>query len=342
MLQDIYVQLYERGVLEAADVKGVQAWIQALQAIGYEGPRDQCQPHNPVLSPSRAPFFSDVAVGVHINHGHLSAIAPWNALWASTFGNVFYNVLQKSGIRNCGAMTNKVKCHYNAHHTVNGDLAQITMADNLVHPFYDNSITKLIWQHDDMLLDYQKVLSRFNDPYCIARSDNSFGMWPANAWNLSQHWWFTPVTRDLVLSLFNHQPNLFRPGSPCSPAKEGNPSFAMAFSDFIFLDVSPRCKGAIANFTTVLEKTVAHGVYLEIAVPTATTCAVPDSVVMKFPVFTSYNPETQRHNATHYSEYFNSSYAGSHPLKVGTPHGLAAQLILRDEMWQAGWDSQKE
>ena len=35
MMEEMYIEMYERGILEKKDVEFVQAWLQDLVSIGY-------------------------------------------------------------------------------------------------------------------------------------------------------------------------------------------------------------------------------------------------------------------------------------------------------------------
>lgn len=97
LLEHLIIDLYEHGVLDASDVRGVQAWLRALLEAGYEFPRFRAvPPAHGVLSPSR-PAAIPAHVAVHINSGFSSSIPLWHALHAAQFASVSYHVEPGSG-----------------------------------------------------------------------------------------------------------------------------------------------------------------------------------------------------------------------------------------------------
>ncbi|KAI9031375.1 hypothetical protein DFJ74DRAFT_431747 [Hyaloraphidium curvatum] len=354
MLEDIYIRLYERKVLEKSDVIGVQSWIRALSAVGYVPPDDICRPADWVASPQSAPFMPDVAASVHINHGHLQAVAPWNALYASAFGgNVFYHVQWEFGqTRTCRAMTANIECSHSFAHARQGDRAHVTMASDLAHPFFSPSSKHYLWQHDDMVLDFGRLLKALDEKqHCIGHCDSFFNLSalaPIGSPRMRRLWWWTEVNRNLAHMYVQQVPDLFRPGSACSTSPKGpnNTSdtqtllsnsmlYAGAPWDFLFLNLQESCKPLVKTFVDALEKSASLGLHFEVALPTAALCSVPESRRLPVSVASSYKRD-YRNNATRYFELYNpAKHDGLHPLKLGDERGVVAHLLMRDRFWRA-------
>jgi len=95
MLEELYVQMYERGILEKKDVEFVHAWLQDLVAVGYRFNSILCNKHSNEVSfrcsysstikklEKHAYLFEGLVAALHIvggSHGQaLSFISPHHA-----------------------------------------------------------------------------------------------------------------------------------------------------------------------------------------------------------------------------------------------------------------------
>lgn len=310
MLQEVYVLLYERGIVQAADVRGVQAWIKALREIRYQPPSDQCRPRDYVRSPSPKQTFNEVGVAVQINDGKMRAVAPWNAIWGSALeGNLFYNVIQTRKQSACRAMTDRIKCHYNVP-TGHGGLAPGLVAETLAQGTFSEHIKRIIWQRDDVFLDYFSVLKSFEHPYCFARPDNWERM-SRNSSKLGQQ----KVMQTRYNAFHHDSKDLFDRGAGCRSGKDstkGNDGFWFSNSSSSFaIDIRPRCSSLVTNLSLLLQNAASHGLDARIALPTAASCAAPGSSILQVPASASKKPAI-----------------------LDRIEGVVEHLLQRDKLWE--------
>ena len=87
---DLYVFLYERGVLEERDVLWAGEWVQAVQ--GITGPAPALFPPTSTIGrvAREKPLLEGVTAVVHINFGHLHVIPAWLSVWDGVFSDVVF------------------------------------------------------------------------------------------------------------------------------------------------------------------------------------------------------------------------------------------------------------
>lgn len=103
------------------------------------------------------------------------------------------------------------------------------------HPSYNKLTKTLVWQHDDMILDYKTIPGKLHRPFCFGRAD----VWGPNRYSFVEsdrtHWWLTPVMYPLATSFYGHLAHLFAPGTMCDRESANGSSIR----DAIFLVWEP-------------------------------------------------------------------------------------------------------
>jgi hypothetical protein len=168
----IFVDLYERGVVDQKDVRLAQLWISSLQSIGYEFPTFQrldrllttndsnCKPWKNVKSAgneSKTPSFEDVVLVGHFNYKtSASIVSNWVKHWRQVFkyvdvrgpfDNDTITVLRESGI-NVFLAENDEGWHSPVK----------TLADTLRLYVNDLGIRGVIMSHDDLLFNVSRLV----------------------------------------------------------------------------------------------------------------------------------------------------------------------------------------
>ncbi len=212
LMYELYVSLYERGVLQEDDVFALVKWFAALDELNMPLPCVSTStsshfPSTEILSPPAPKRLSDTHAAVHINTDFWHVIGPWHAMFASQYRSVSFHVqLIKSSMARYSSFDNITHFMSYSRNIVNGDDSYKSLLDVLLHNENARSADIVVWQHDDLLFDmrmFQKLMTR---DICIAKS--GYGHLPdVGMWNASGTWWQSKSNNmnaaDTILDMFS-------------------------------------------------------------------------------------------------------------------------------------------
>ena len=360
LLEHLVIDLYEHGVLDTSDVRGVQAWLRALLAAGYEFPRFRAVlPAHGVLSPSR-PAAIPAHVAVHINSGFSSSIPLWHALHAAQYASVSYHVepgtgdtapfpssafpmlTRSSGLYRGG--TDPPVAGFLAYSSfldvwqetgsafaVTGSRRR-TAADSLVSPFS----RVVLFQHDDAFVSPAMVK---------AWVDSSDGCMAGNGGAILPHIdsWSSHGWEWLHLSAVIRASTRFAARNISCPFASGHTllgpgNFYSSQADVFAVRLPSEhdfCTERVQQFISMLRQARADGVFLEMAVSTVAHCALGNAAVpWNFELDEKHYGKNMSRLVQDFLERASNKLSSVfHPIKLSVPDAVAAAATLRDMAW---------
>lgn len=336
LLERLYIDLYEHGVLGADDVAGMQAWLTGLRDVGYRFPAPLAagkaapEPSAAVLSPPR-PAPLDVHAAFHVGSGLHRVVPLLHAAAAAQFASVSYHVEYAAGQAPDAAPVPFPHLTYTSQ-AVNKFPGYVGYATFLrAWASRDaQAASAVLWQHDDALPLHSAVAAWLADAKsCTAGmpATNLDGVGYAYS---RREWREVELYRADALAADRRAAGVTTCHATPGVGVGANGTWWGGQSDAWAL--RRECAGA-DKYVALLEDFARTGAYVERAVPTARHCAFPDAAITPWWLHSDFAKWNRTNPAPYVDAYATGRFQQLHPLKITQPAALLAALTVRDGEW---------
>jgi hypothetical protein len=325
LMEDIYIKLFEHGVLGSKDVEAVQDWLAALQAIGYAFPPIVTSPSEALISPER-PAAVAAHAAVHIDVDKSAPQAFWHLTYAAQFESVSYHFVKPAVL--IGRRVPQVFPHL----SFVAQQYQTDTAAGAVQTFVDAWASTaeqaqglVIWLHDDVFVHPSLVAAAVEeDSMCFVGPSVSLStpLGPQNNWKGTGHAAYASDADRFELAASST-------GLLCGDAGKQWPAASFLFARAEAFALSRSCASSEV-FVDALRLSVQFGLPYNIGIATLASCVFSNAQRGPWPA--SVSPVKTPHDV--FSAFDTEPHQVLGPLRLADPVGLVTALYMRDSSWQ--------